>query len=351
VVGALAESAMPAWRQGQAVGEWRQIANSALSSAPRAVSASGNTGPQSKVIAWTSFIIDTRNSAIYSAANGGHHDYAGNEVNRIGLLDGAPRWTEPRASTPMSQISDDVSHYADGRPTSRHTYYGAVMNEVRNRAMVVGGGIWGNGNGTSAVDGFNLSSNDWDAKGSYANAPSEYTSAFGNAVAQHRATGDIYVFGGFAVARWSNASNSWSRLLSGVSTYGQSSASAMDTARNRILVVGGENNDRGLYNVASNTMTNVSFTGPNAGDVGGTANGLVYDPGLDVYLLRKAGAGNTIYRINAQTFYVDTLPNTNGSSVPSSTNGVYRRFLYVPQLKGVVYFPSYSGNGWFIRTS
>jgi hypothetical protein len=332
VVGALAESAMPAWRQAQAVGEWRQIPNSALSSAPRAVSVSGNTGPQSKVIAWTSFIIDTRNSSIYSVANGGHHDYAGNEVNRIGLLDGTPAWTEPRAATPMSQVSGDVSHYADGRPTSRHTYYGAVMNE-------------------SAMDGFNVGSNDWDAAGTYADAPADYTGAFGNALTQHRATGDIYVFGRYAVSRWSNASNSWTRLLGSVSAYGQSSASAMDTARNRILIVGGENNDRGLYDIASNTMSNVSFTGPNAGDVGGTANGMVYDPGLDVYLLRKAGAGSTIYRINAQTFYVDTLPNANGGSIPASTNGVYRRFLYVPQLKGVVYFPSYSGNGWFIRTS
>ena len=342
---------MPAWRQGQAVGEWRQISNSALSTAPRAVIVDGNTGPQSKVVAWTSFAIDTRNSSVYSVANGGHHDYAGNEVNRIGLLDGAPKWTEPRASTPMAQISGDVSHYADGRPTSRHTYYGAVVNEVRNRAMVFGGAIWGNGNGTSATDGFNLSNNDWDAARTYSNAPSEYTTAFGNAVTQHKATGDIYVFGNFAVARWSNASNTWSRVLGGVSTYGQSSASAMDTARRRILVVGGENNDRGLYDMASNTMTNISFTGPDAGNIGGLANGMVYDPALDVYLLRKAGAGNTIYRINAQTLYVDTLPNTNGASIPASTNGVYGRFLYAPQLKGVIYFPSYGGNGWFIRTS
>ena len=165
VTGVPQESAMPAWRQGQAVGEWRQISGSALAAAPRAVIVDGNTGPQSKVIAWASFIIDTRDSSLYSVANGGHHDYAGNEGNRIGLFDGAPRWTERRASTPMAQIGEDVSYYADGRPTSRHTYYGAVMNEVGNRAMVFGGGMWGNGNALSTMDGFNLSSNDWDAAG------------------------------------------------------------------------------------------------------------------------------------------------------------------------------------------
>jgi hypothetical protein len=343
---------MPAWRQGQAVGEWRQVANSALSTAPRAVAVGGNTGPESKVIAWNSFVIDSRSSSVYSVANGGHHDYAGNEVNRIRLLDAAPRWTEPRAATPSSQIAENTSHYADGRPTSRHTYYGATINESRNRAMVVGGAQWGNGGMLATMDGFNLSSNDWDAARSYPNAPSEFSSNHGSAVAQDRATGDIYVFGSFTAARWNSAANSWTRLLTNTGTYGQYAASAMDTKRNRILVVGGENNDRGLYDKASNSMSNVTFSGPNASAMtGDTGNGMVYDPGLDAYLLRKAGAGNAIYRINAQTFYVDTLPSTGGSSVPSAINGVWNRFLYVPQLKGVIYFPAYDSNAWFIRTS
>ena len=344
---------MPAWRQGQAVGEWRQLSNSALSAAPRAVVVGGNTGPESKVIAWTSFVIDARNSSVYSVANGGHHDYAGNEVNRIGLLDSAPKWTEPRPSTPSSQTTDSAAYYADGRPTSRHTFYGATMNESRNRAMVLGGSQWGNGFMLSTMDGFNLGANDWDAGSSFPNAPSEFTNAMGSAVTEHKATGDIYVFAGYAVVRWNSASNTWTRLLTNAATYGQYAASAMDTKRNRILVVGGQTNDHGLYDMSSNSMANVTtFSGPNAGDMtGDTGNGLVYDPGLDVYLLRKAGAGNTIYRINAQTFYVDTLPSTNGASIPSATNGVWNRFLYVPQLKGVIYFPSYDGNAWFVRTS
>ena len=343
---------MPAWRQGQSVGEWRQISGSALSAAPRAVVVDGNTGPQSKVVAWTSFAIDTRNSSVYSVTNGEHHDYAGNEVNRIQLLDSAPKWTEPRASTQSSQTTDSAEYYADGRPTSRHTYYGAVLNESRNRAMVLGGAQWGNGFALSTMDGFNLGGNDWDAARSYPNVPSEYSASYGAAVTQNRATGDIYVFGGYTVSRWNSASNTWTRMLANGPTYGQYAASAMDTKRNRILVAGGLNNEHGVYDIASNTMSTVTFTGPNAGNMTGDAgNGMVYDPGLDVYLLRKADAGNTIYRINAQTFYVDTLPNTSGASIPSSANGVWNRFLYVPQLKGVIYFPSYDGNAWFIRTS
>ena len=81
-----------------------RVGSGTSSTAPMAVQtypALGNTGPQSKAIAWTGFSIDTRDSTVYSAANGGHTDYAGNEVNRIRLSDNAPAWTEPHAATPM----------------------------------------------------------------------------------------------------------------------------------------------------------------------------------------------------------------------------------------------------------
>jgi hypothetical protein len=343
---------MPAWRQGVAVGEWRQVAGTALASAPRAVVVGGNTGAISKVIAWNGFSIDTRDSSIYSVANGGHHDYAGNEVNRIRLTDSAPAWAEPRPATPTSQLVDSATHYADGRPTSRHTFYGTVLNERRGRAMVLGGSQWGNGFMFPTMDGFNLSSSDWDAARTYPNTMADFNVGMACAVTEQKSTGDIYTFANYAVMRWSNASNAWTRLLANTPVYGQYAASALDTRRNRILVAGGLTNDRGLFDIATNTMQTVTFSGPNASAMSGdTGNGLVYDPALDAYLLRKPGAGATLYRINAQTFAVDTVPNTNGASIPSATNGVWTRFLYVPQLKGVVYFPSYDGNFWFLRTS
>ena len=103
--------------------------------------------------------------------------------------------------------------------------------------------------------------------------------------------------------------------------------------------------------IAAKTVQNVTLSGTNAGSVSGTGNGMVYDSGLDAYLVRKDGAGGTVYRINAQTFAVDTLPTANGSAVPATTNGVYTRFLYAPKLKGIIYFPTFGGNPWFLRTS
>jgi hypothetical protein len=346
---------MPTWRQGVTVGEWRQITGTALAAVPITVQtypAIGQFGPAAKVAAWTGFAVDTRDSSIYSVANGGHMDYAGNEINRIRLSDATPRWSEPRPATPTSQVVMNASHYADGRPTSRHTYYGTVVNESRNRAMVFSGARWGDGASLFNLDGFNLASNDWDSARTYPDAPSSYVgSANGQATVGHRATGDVYAFANYNVLRWSNASNSWSRLLANAPMYGQYAASAVDTRRNRIFVVGGNGDDHAIYDIASNTAQNVTLTGPNAGALSGDGNGMVYDPNLDAYLLRTAGAGSTVYRINAQTFSVDTLPTTAGSGVPAAANGVWTRFLYLPQLKGIAYFPTYDGNFWFLRTN
>jgi hypothetical protein len=341
---------MPAWRQGMAVGEWRQIPNSALSSAPTTVKAPGNTGPLSKVIAWNSFVIDPRDATVFSPANGGHHDYSGNEVNSIRLSDASPRWIERRASSSVSAIVENVTHYADGRPTSRHSYYGAAFNQVRNRIMLVGGSRWGNGFITSTVDGFNVAANDWDAAGTYPNAPSGAVELPETAFVEDPTTGDIYAFAGYAVYRWSSATNRWTTLVSGTSAYGFEAACAFDTRRNRILLVAGQG-DRHLFTVAGNTMQTVSLGGSSAGQISGGACGMVYEPWLDAYLFRKAGAGSTVYRINAQTFAVDVLPVTGGGSIPNAINGVYRRFLFAPTLGGVVYCPAYDSNMWFLRTT
>ena len=344
---------MPTWRQGMAVGEWRQVAGTALSTAPMAVQtypSLGNSGPSAKVVAWTGFALDTRDSSIYSAANGGHSDYAGNEVNRIRMTDNAPAWTEPHPSTPPSQVIASTSRYADGHPTSRHTCYGTGVNEVRNRVMILGGSRFGDGSMLGTVDGFNLGSNTWDGPSAYPDAFAELGNTPCPAVVENKSTGDLYVFAQWNVLRWTNSSNTWTRALTSTSTYGQYAASAMDTRRNRMLLVGGSANDHAVYNVATNTIQLVTLTGTNAPSISGDGNAMVYDPQMDAYLVRMPGGGSTVYRINASTFSVDTLPNSGGGQIPTAPNGVWKRFLYVPALKGVIYFPTYTDSAWFIRT-
>jgi len=103
---------------------------------------------------------------------------------------------------------------------------------------------------------------------------------------------------------------------------------ALDTRRNRVLVLGGYGSDQAVFTLGSPNAERITLSGVAAGSVGGKGNGMVYDPWMDAFLLRKEGAGPTVYRINAQTLAVDTLSTSGGSSIPESINGVYRRFLF-----------------------
>lgn len=337
-----------------AIGEWRQIPNSALSSAPIAVKTYpplGFTGPASKVAAWCGLAIDTRDSSLYSAAGGGHSDYAGNEVNRIRLANDAPVWVEQCASTPSSQVVASTSHYADGRPTSRHSYYGVVCNEVRGRVMLMAGSRYGDGWQIDSMDGFNLATSNWDPARTWSNVPADVPKYYGASIVEHKSTGDIYAFANYRVFKWSNSSNAWSTVVSGGSIYGFEAASALDTQRNRILVIGGLGNDVGLYTLGSSSTQAVSLSGLGASPITSTGNGMVYDPVLDAYLVRTPAAGGTIYRIDAASFAVSVFATLSGSGIVSAQNGVYRRLLYAPGLGGVVYCPHFTSNLWFLRTA
>src|SRR5690606_3388344 len=78
-----ASALWPTWRQSMGRWQWKQIPGTDLSSVapnprvPGALSA--------RIDAWNGLAADTRGSLLYSAANGGHADYAGNEVYEIDL--------------------------------------------------------------------------------------------------------------------------------------------------------------------------------------------------------------------------------------------------------------------------
>ena len=76
---------------------------------------------------------------------------------------------------------------------------------------------------------------------------------------------------------------------------------------------------------------------------------LLYVDALDVYLVKLDGPGGTVYQINAGNFAVSQLTTTGGSSIPTTVNGVYNKFRYVPRLRGAIYTPSGNNNAWFLR--
>jgi hypothetical protein len=342
---------LPAWGEGLAVNAWMEVPGTALASVPISVETGGNTGPVSKVIAWNGFAIDPRDSTVYCAAAGGHHDYAGNEVDSIRMSDDAPAWIEATPSTPWDQIVENVTHYADGRPTSRHTFYGIAFDPTHDRVMLLGGAQWGNGYMANTVDGYDVSSLTWDPAGTYPDPLPDFGAYSASAVASDPEGGDIYAFGNYGIMRLPSATPAWEQLQSGSPIVGQGAAAAFDTTRQRILLAGGDPIEHAVYDVVADSVEIIAFGGSAAGSiVADQGDAMVYVPSIDAFLLRKPDAGNSVLRIDAETFAVEPLDATGGEAIPETTNGVWKRFLYAPQIGGVLYFPTYEGNVWFLRT-
>jgi len=307
----------------------------------------GNTGPAAKVIAWNSFVVDTRTSKVYSVANGGHGDYSGNEVDVLDLERDDPSWFQVLA--PSLNVRD-AEYYADGRPTSRHTYYGVTLNEFDDRIMLFGGSRWQIGNFPRNIDSYNIGANSYNPQGTHPDAASNFIGV--QATALNPLTGDVYLNQDFLLGRWNRSTNTFVTLSpSGADRpQGYNTVAAFDTSRGRILFLGGTAADHHIYTLSSNAWSAISISGANASTVSGAMQAaMLYVSAMDRYLVRLDNAGGTIYQIDAATFAVTTFPTTNGGSIPSTQNGPFNKFLYVPRLRGAVYVPSYSGTAWFLR--
>ncbi len=367
------------WSTDQNVGEWRKITGSAMSNTPPTVNpgrAAG--GPSLKLTAWCGLAIDTRTTTLWSLGNGGHDDYHGNEVMKLNLSDNSPVWVEVTPSTPASAFATpyDASvpnwqgqgnlngYYPDGRPTSAHTYYQHQFVESLNRAMRMGNGASSTvGNPCSNVDGFNcnaaVGTNGWDPAGTYPRIAVAYA---GIPTCKNPATEDIYIFlENYYVQKWSPSSPT---QMTTVTTNPPNSfygcASAFDSTRNRIFLLGGTYSECRTFDVSAVTFAARSLSGPAAGSVPlGPQMGMIYEPTLDAYLVRRRPAGGAVYKINASTFEVTQFTTTGGDAIEltgfldngaGGSDNVFNRFLYAPLHKGVVYVPHYSSDAWFLKT-
>jgi len=341
---------LPAWVSALAINEWHQIPNTALSSVAPSPTPQGNSGPASKIIAWTGMVVDTRTSKLYSVAGGGHNDYAGNEVDALTLEVATPAWSQVLAPTPAGQLTNCQSYYSDGRPAARHSYYGVQLNEFEDRIMLLGGVFWCSGGGFhSAISSYNIGANTFSPSATHPNMSSGLAGGVAG-ITRDPNTGDIYIAFNFELGRWTRSTNTFATLNpSGAPAAGNGAAPAFDTIRNVIYFLGGAGATH-LYSPANNTWTRKTVIGANAADVtGANAHAMFYVPALDSYLVRLDNPGGTVYAINAASFEATTLPTTNGASIPSTVNGPYSKFLYVPRLQGAVYVPDYNGNAWFLR--
>lgn len=385
-LGAYAPAALPAWRVGQAVGEWREIAGSSMTLAPNTVIAHSLTGTTSvgggnnygaRLDAWGGAAIDTRVSRVWTVAAGGHGDFWNNEVCYQDLSSDTPHWVIHHAGSSGNVVDVDSpndpppasrARYADGLPCSRHTYYQTQFIERHNRAITCGGSISAPGSGYQDIEAFDVTVaagvNGWDALYTY---PGLYGAAgWGNiepACCKDPTTEAIYAFHGIKTYKVSPSAVGPGGTASivvadtGLNS-GAEGATAVDTLRNRLFWTHGFGlaaTSCFLLNLTDYSHTTQAYTGAAAAAFSAlsAALGVVYVPVLDAYLLRGRAAGAVVYSVNASTFEVTLLSTTGGAAVPaqagSGYEGVYNKWLYAPALGGVVYFPGSGYNSWFLR--
>lgn len=354
-----ASASWPAWRKALARWQWKQIPGSDLSSVVPSPAVPGALS--ARIDAWNGLAADTRNNRLYSAANGGHADYAGNEVVELDLSGETAAWRMLRAPTPAASIvaSDYTKgayydYYLDGRPASTHTYYALQFITSRNAIFKFGAGsLWGTGNESNwKTDAFSLASNDWHSAGTWPDASSQRGGAIGAPVCKNPYTEEVYVATPAGLKRFDPSSGTYASLAGWPdnSTAVYARACAVDPVRNRVVFFGDAYRVPAgglVYDAASNSMSRISFTGT-AGDITAQSYHYAwYEAKIGRFLL-KTTSSDKVYQIDPQTFAVAQVGTTGGSGMPDAMNGVHTRWQRLPNLGGYAYYPRNGSGVWFL---
>lgn len=343
-------SARPAWRNSMSQWQWKRLTGTAaFSGVTPTVKPEGSYS--ARLNAWNGFCA--KDASVYIAGMGGHADYAGNEAYKLDLSAATPAWVLLNQPTPAAQVLYESSYYADGRPTSTHLYY-ALFTVGNELLRTDAGSVWGTGNKSDKeCVAFSLSTNDWRPDGTYPDAPGDGSYAWARCIDPRDET--IY-FAGYANLHKRNPlTGAWTQLArwpeNGSATYYR--PGVVDTTRNRILFVGNgyvPANGSLLYDIASGTMSAVTMSGVSVSQVvGPDGNTAWYLPATDRFIVKTKVAGN-VYIIHPTTFECAPLSVTGVGPTDDSYNGVFNKFVYVPQLGGFYYQAIHDADGWFLAS-
>ena len=353
--GAFTGYLVPAWMAGKALNEWFSIAGTALS-------ASRFDGVSARISDFSGAGIVEATSELIVAVSGGHGGSTWNSVNGIILTADIPAWVERNASTPAGQIltGDVYTRNADGKPSSRHTYFSTQhIPQSSGKLFVTGLSAFGGSGGPNyPTEAFDLNTNTWDAQFTWP--------GYDDICAVERATG----------AGWSiSDTHSLKKRdpVTGVFTETMSTAAmnlpaitqtlCHDSARNHLFYMSAPSNGTVLaFKVTADgtVKTTINFNSSAAlTDLLTTRTAsamLEYDPVGDRYfLIDNSLRVNTIFVITPNagvTWDVSYFAFGGGSvSLPQSGNGVMNKIRYVPSLKGLVFLADGIGGVYFMRLS
>ncbi len=352
----------PAWLQDKPLNTWFAIPGTVHAGSPAAPADDPNDiyASSNRRLAYSG--MGLRGTEIVMALNGGHGDYAGNEVTSLELNTDAPQWVLRSPASPSPTI--DVPYYADGKPSSRHTYWSTIWNEQHQRLLAHRSRfVYGSGISFDNTNGFDLATNTWDAKSTWANG---YSAGCADSDGNAYAVGINY----FSIYKWTAATDTWAELA----TYADATTLnpiCFDATRAHVFAMGfgdGQGNNRGpgrtltAFTLAGATKTEITFAPGAAVDqfIADAPNycAMEYDPVNDHYLFYEGAAGHTdrVYVVEPNAgaqWDLSILALGAGSVAPPAAvgAGIYNRFKYVPALRGIVLLSSGTSDVFFMRTA
>jgi hypothetical protein len=344
-------SPIPSWLRGAAPGEWVEVPNSQPSTADGLVPAvSGSMGSRANMVnAWCGAASYGTRFLIHG---GGHADYGGNEIGYIDLGASDPEWGLLVERTPVSDLLGGSNYYADGRPTSRHTYYAMTVLPINgvDRFLRFNGWMGFAYNGspvggsadvrTTKVDGFRLDTMEWEPA-ALGDVPEIVGSETPFAV--DRTTGDCYAWRSSPqrVYRWQASTQASAKLADLSGTEGAGGACVFDHGNGRLVRFMGQGSAGCVYyTVATSSKSTASLSGPGAsvltspGEQSVKGWGAAHDTKRNVAWLMTNSA--QLLRVSLDDFYVEAV-DVGGEVASSATNGVWGKLQYIEKLDAIAY--------------
>lgn len=313
-------------------GHWYQVPRSNVDSVFPKRNPQGWTGPRSIMDAWSGGAYDSLRDRLI-VWGGGHMDYAGNEVYVFDVNSLA--WTRLTEPTPDRQVIANAARYADGRPSSRHTYnylqYSPEIDSLVSLGNSASYGDQSTGGDGNAVDAFNFLTKRWDSRAD--KPPNGHT--IGAISAYDPSTGKLWHHGclshdGSLVA-YDSSKDTWS------GPYGEYyieyyATAAVDPNRHIMVATGGNQNNKVLVwdlNHPGNPEE-IATSGDRMLE-SAQAPGFVYDSAVDKFVGWSGGA--SVYTLDADSWiWTRVNPSVTNTVVPTAPNetGTYGRFRYIP---------------------
>jgi hypothetical protein len=311
--------------------------------------------------AWSGGAYDTKRDRLL-VFGGGHNDYYGNQVIAFDLNAGT--WSQLIAPSNVSGSDTTTAggqssgHYADGKPTSRHTVnliqYSHQLDSMITPACSAPAGLMGIG-GIPKADRFNLATNTWSVLPDIPRVSS--FEEFAGAWSATDVFGDIWVQSttnsNNRLYKYDVSANSWSASNNPFSAgfyFGAGAAVAVDTKRNRMFTIGHDSDGNSVHFLWNLNDINTGWTSlsgvPSALNFDSPC-GLVYDPIGDRLIAWRGGT--TLYIMNCSTLAWSTQTITGANPGAAEPRGTYGRMQYVPSMHGIVLVSTVSTSVYFIK--